>query len=593
MTWDQQKPYGWWDRTYRYPEGRGVFTEAVARYLRESTLMLLPVKAKSFKLLESAGVVGEGLQGWPQEFTIDYGLPEGFFKVRHPWAFTVNPNDPSPTATVHKFYDPVYSGGLMPPRPDIEHVYEDTVRYDFAEFGVRFAMNLYDRYRIGPAKWNQRMKEMMRRRIDAYALQLNQMIWDYRKVAYFSDHGSSCTHPYVPDTFETLGSIPFYLNGLICRFGVLRKGPNAATRPASEAELRDLPIVALTFHDGNIDPNRVPPPLQVGTDAYIHWSVLPIFFHKDLYKNGGAQFLFARDLDTQNPLDEAYYLKRHVVGDHPRGYKETVTAWQLFNGFVPNSPTQPVDDLEGVYWQLFTPALLSAQWNTAYSGPVTHIVPGDKRRVLEVYRRTKMPTVYASRVSVVFSPSETLTVSYQGYPIYGFDNPTAPSPSATRLGWTLFGVDTRAPVTAVALEYVYYAISENSGDTPPRLLITRPEIHSSLNVMSITTPTYWKDANSTKVHNTQFGGEFSRYKDAVVVHDLQCPRGVIFVGTLSKDTLRFDFDKRNFEVERVPLPNAVHYFQGFFTMKMMLINPQPWGMLWGVREASAASFLQS
>ena len=597
-------PYGYFDRIYQYQEGRGVFTQVVANYLRDNTLYLLPIRAKSFELLKSAGVVKNDIVGWPHEFVIDYGLPEGFFKVGHPWSYTVNPDTGTANPVDHRFYDPVYQGasGNMPPRPDIEHVYEDTVRYDVSQFGVRFAMNLYDRVRLGEAKWNQRMKDMMKRRIDAYAMQLNQMIWDYRKTAYLVDRSNTNYTQYSNPAFnhyDTLGSVPFFINGLICRFGVLHDQPN---RPTSN--IGSLPVVALTFHNGDYTPEGVPAPLRVGQDRYIHWSVMPVFFHTDLYKintsNGQKQVLTVLDLAQNGLYDDGSYLRRHVVGTHERGIIG-MNAAELFDGPSGGvSNLKPENFLAGAYWQLFTPALLSPHWNTTITTNLSHITPGHVNRVLEVYRRTKIPTVYASRVQVTIPyfnnngngiAGQTTVVTY---PIYGFDNPVRTNPATdSTLGWTIGGVDTRAPISAAAMEYVYYSIAENEGGSPPELIITRPEIHASLNLMAITTPTFYKEATSRQVARPQFGGEFSDYKDAKVKHDLVAPRGVIFMGRFNSDTVQFAFDDQNFDVEFIPLPAAVQYFQGFFAMKMMLINPQPWGLIWGVREATPGTFLSA
>lgn len=566
--------YGDFSRTYTYAEGKGVFVRAIARFIHDGTLKLLPIRAPSFELLNRAGVIKRGLVGWPQQFVIDIGMPEGFFRQADPWTYTFNPSGNTPI-TDFTLYDPAAVGDL-PARPDIVHAYEQMVRYDVSRYGMRFAVNLYDRVRLGPAMFNTRLKENLERRIDTYALQLNKMIWANSVQTYHADSSNTTYSP----GFETLGSIPFYFNGLICRFGLVT---TSATRPTSLTGNEQ--IVALTFHDGDFV--NTPAPLflgtQGGTSYYIHWSRSAVFYHPDLVGKTVGQLV---DTSFSTP---GSYGRRHVIGTHERGTTFN-TPLAIFNHGASGVETNPANVLTGVYWQIFTPYLLSSQWDTTIPTTTGVIDPIDTRRLVAAYRLNKMPAAVSMKQNLQIENNGANVV--ETYPIYGN---LAPSNGVTGFqGWyaivgtgTAGGqkrVDTRFPVTASVFEQCYYAMRFNSNGVGPRLLFCRPEIQSALNIYAMTNATLFRKlGEGSHSEELKLGTEWDQYKDAAVFVDLSVPDGVVYMGVLNDKTLQFAFDDKNFEVFHVPTPNDVDYFHGRFAMKMMMINPQSWGLIWGVR----------
>lgn len=569
--------YGNFTQTYTYAEGKGVFVRAVARYIRDGTLNLLPVRSPSYDLLKKAGVIKTGLVGWPQQFIIDIGLPEGFFRQGpNPWAYTFNPSGTG-SLSDFKLYDPAASGDL-PAVPNIEHAYEQLARYDVARYGMRFAINLYDRVRLGPAMFNKRLKENMDRRINTYALQLNRMIWDNRLTAYHAD-GSNTSYTTNP-SFETLGSIPFFFNGLMCRVGILVSG---ASRAAADTRPTNLPsgqqIVALTFHDGDFV--NTPQPLYLGQQGgqhySIHWSKSAVFFHPDLIGQTLGNLI-----STSVSVPASYGL-RHVIGTHQRGVQFT-TVDNFFNHTGDVTGNSPNNFLSGAYWQVFTPYLLSDNWSLVDTNPSNEIDPLKPNRILAVYKQTKLPAVASVKQSLQIANG--FNESYTTYPIYG----SVSQSGVTNLqGWYAIApngtrIDTRFSVTAQTFEQVYYAMKYNSNGQGPRVLFCRPEIQAALNVYALTNTVLYRElGRGTYSEELKLGAEWDRYKDAVVFVDINVPDGIVYMGTLNDNVLQFAFDDTNFEVFHVPTPNDVEYFHGRFAMKMMMINPHGWGIIWGVK----------
>lgn len=569
-------PYGYeTNRIYQYPERDGIFNEAVMNFIKDNIDNLLPVKTRTIDLLRKAGCLKTNLGGWPQVFDIEVDVPEGFYRVRDVWADT---HEIDNTSDTFRYFDTAYgtisqqpgNSNWTPRRPDIEHRGSRRIFYDYSFYMFRHAINKFERMRL-QNKFNQWVEKNMRGRIDAYFTALNRELWK-NGVAPGERYERDNTGSSGED--QSLGSIPFYINGLGFRIGAYLDSP--ATVPNTEQTIARSAGWYLTFHNGVISVPRSERVYNLATGGIL-FSNNAVFFHPR-----------ATDSFSNNR-----FFHHHTIGALDRGYlNDSRSPFSSTNGLLRHGTNLGLDDatvdvqqmgFRAPYWGLITAYLLSPQWSHASpTGQLSHLSSDldnsvNIYRQLLLYRENRLPAIIAP---VRDEPGIANVPAAMRYPIYKLNETSNPwfNPQFGSNART----DTRAPVSAQIIEPLYYNLSANHGGvTSPKVFWTRPDIQASMNIKAMTNRTFFQDR--AKFGPVDFGMDVERYKDMVIYSDLIVPEGVAYLGVMDDDTLQFAFDTTQFKPEVIPLPKAVTYYQGFFAMKLMMINPVKWGILWGIK----------